>query len=81
MTLSTNLRYLSIMNLETIPNNDDLSDCNRELLIEIVMAQKEQIQKLLAQNIELKIKLESYTNIQNAEIKPIVHIKSNREKK
>lgn len=69
------------MKLETIPNNDDLSDCNRELLIEIVMAQKEKIQKLLAQNIELKVKLESYTNVRNTEIKPIIHIKSNREKK
>lgn len=69
------------MKLKTIPNNDDLNDCSRELLIEIVMAQKEQIRKLLAQNIELKIKLESYTSMRDVEVKPIVHIKSNREKK
>jgi hypothetical protein len=43
------------------------------------MAQKEKLIKLLKENLELKHKLQSYTNMRNAQIEPIVQVKSNRK--
>lgn len=60
------------------PAGNDYEDYSRELLIEIVMVQKEKIQELLEEVINLRYKLR--TSMEKIEFKPIIHERSKKGK-
>lgn len=69
---------MKIDNDKIFPQGNDYTGYSRELLIEIVEVQKEKIQELLEEVINLRYKLR--TSMEKIEFKPIIHERSKKGK-